>query len=131
MEETIPWDSPSVVRFYPNSEGEGFRNYRFSLDGPVSRIAEVVTTGNYMPGDPIVLEVQPNGLLEPRMIARGELVIIDTDNIEQRIPIVLNSEGDLPYGPLNWLATPSNAIMAVLILLSFSIVTGRNERTIS
>ena len=131
LEETIPWDSPSVVRFYPNSEGEGFRNYRFSLDGPVSRIAEVVTTGNYMPGDPIVLDVQPNGLLEPRMIARGELVVIDTDNIEQRIPIVLNSEGDLPYGPLNWLATPSNAIMAVLILLSFSIVTGRNEHTIS
>ena len=131
LEETISWEGPSIVRFYPNSEGEGFRNYRFALDGPVSRIAEVVTTGNYMPGDPIVLDVKPNGLLEPRMIARGELVIIDTDNIEQRIPIVLISEGDLPFGPLNWLATPSNAIMVVLILLSFSIATGRSERTIS
>ncbi len=131
LEETISWEGPSIVRFYPNSEGEGFRNYRFALDGPVSRIAEVVTTGNYMPGDPIVLDVKPNGLLEPRMIARGELVIIDSDNIEQRIPIVLISEGDLPFGPLNWLATPSNAIMVVLILLSFSIATGRSERTIS
>ncbi len=131
LEETIPWDGPSVVQFYPTSEGEGLRNYRFTLDGPVSRIAEVVTTGNYKPGDPIILDVQPNGLLEPRMIARGELVIIDTDNIEQRIPIVLISEGDLPFGPLNWLAAPSNAIMVVLILLSFSIATGRNERTIS
>ena len=131
LEETIPWDGPSVVQFYPTSEGEGLRNYRFTLDGPVSRIAEVVTTGNYKPGDPIILDVQPNGLLEPRMIARGELVIIDTDNIEQRMPIVLISEGDLPFGPLNWLAAPSNAIMVVLILLSFSIATGRNERTIS
>ena len=86
---------------------------------------------SYKPGDPIILDVQPNGLLEPRKIARGELVIIDTDNIEQRIPIVLISEGDLPFGPLNWLAAPSNAIMVVLILLSFSIATGRNERTIS
>ena len=122
---------PIRCTFYPTTEGEGSRNYRFALDGPISRIAEVVTSGIYLPGEPIILDVQPNGLLEPRMIARGDLVIIDTDNIEQRIPIVLISEGDLPFGPLNWLATPSNALMVILILLSFSFATGMKEQTIS
>ena len=61
------------------------------------------------------------------MIARGELVIVDSDNIEQRIPIVLNSEGELPFGPLNWLAIPSNAISTVFALLAFSIATGSRK----
>ena len=61
------------------------------------------------------------------MIARGELVIIDTNNIEQRIPIVLNSEAEYPLGPLNWLAVPSNAITAVFILLAFSIASGNRK----
>ena len=70
------------------------------------------------------MAVEPDGLLEPRMIARGELVIVDSDNIEQRVPIVLNSEGELPFGPLNWLAIPSNAISTVLALMAFSIASG-------
>ena len=81
-----------------------------------------------MPGDPIVIQIDPDGLLEPMMVARGELVLVDSNNIEQRIPIVLTAEGNLPFGPLNWLTEPSNAITAVLILLAFSISTGkRNE----
>ncbi len=131
LEATVPWDESSTIRLYPKSQGEGHRSYRISLDGPVSRIATVVTSGTYLPGDPIVINVEPDGLLEPRMIARGEMVIIDSDNIEQRIPVVLSAEGDLPFGPLNWLTVPSNAITMVLILLAFTVGSGKGERSIS
>ena len=61
------------------------------------------------------------------MIAKGELVILDSDNIEQRVPFQLKAEGDLPFGPLNWLAIPSNAISTVLILLALSVATGNRQ----
>jgi len=124
LEATIAWDEPSTVELHPEAIGDGPRIYTITVDGPAGRISESVTSGTYFPGEPIVLAIQPDGLLEPRMIARGELVIVDSDNIEQRIPIVLNSEGELPFGPLNWLAIPSNAISTVFILLAFSIATG-------
>ena len=54
-------------------------------------------------------------------------MIIDSDKIEQRIPFQLTAEGDLPFGPLNWLAIPSNAISTVLILLALSIATGNRS----
>ncbi len=61
------------------------------------------------------------------MIAKGELVILDSDNIGQRIPFQLTAEGDLPFGPLNWLAIPSNAISTVLILMALSVATGNRQ----
>ena len=127
LEATVSWNEPSTVELYPDAVGDGPRIYTISVDGPAGRVSDSITTGTYYPGDPIVLAIEPVGLLEPRMIARGELVIVDSDNIEQRIPIVLNSEGELPFGPLNWLAIPSNAISTVFALLAFSIATGSRK----
>ena len=127
LEATVSWNEPSTVELYPDAVGDGPRVYTISVDGPAGRVSDSITTGTYYPGDPIVLAIEPVGLLEPRMIARGELVIVDSDNIEQRIPIVLNSEGELPFGPLNWLAIPSNAISTVFALLAFSIATGSRK----
>lgn len=127
LESTVAWDVPSTVMLFPDAEGDGPRTYTITVDGPAGRISESASSGQYYPGDPIVLEIDPAGLLEPRMIARGELVIVDSNNIEQRIQIVLNSEGELPFGPLNWLAVPSNAISTVLVLLAVSIVTGKRN----
>ncbi len=127
LETTVPWDKPTTVKLYPEAIGVGPRIYTITVDGPAGRITESVTTGTYYPGEPIVLSIEPDGLLEPRMIARGELVFVDSDNIEQRIPIILNSEGELQFGPLNWLAIPSNAISTVLVLLAISIASGNRK----
>jgi len=127
LEATVPWDKSTIVELYPEAIGSGPRIYTITVDGPAGRVSESVTSGTYFPGQPIVLSIDPDGLLEPRMIARGELVIVDSDNIEQRIPIILNSEGELPFGPLNWLAIPSNAISTVLALLALSIASGNRK----
>ena len=75
LEATVAWEEPSTVELHPDSIGDGPRIYTISVDGPAGRISDSITTGTYYPGDPIVLAIEPDGLLEPRMIARGELVI--------------------------------------------------------
>ena len=128
IEATVPWDSDSTIALYPDSLGSGPRTYSsITIEGAAGRIAEPLTKGNFAPGDAIELRITPDGLLEPRMIAKGELVIIDLDNIEQRVPFQLIAEGNLPFGPLNWLAIPSNAISTVLILMALSIATGNRQ----
>ncbi len=127
LEASVPWDESTTVDLYPEAIGSGSRIYTITVDGPAGRISESVTSGIYYPGDPIVLSIEPDGLLEPRMIARGELVIVDSENIEQRIPIILNTEAELPFAPLNWLAIPSNAISTVLALLALSIASGKRK----
>ena len=124
---TVPWDSDSTIALYPESIGSGPRTYSIAIEGAAGRIAEPLTKGTFYPGDAIEMRIIPDGLLEPRMIAKGELVILDSDNIEQRIPFQLTAEGDLPFGPLNWLAIPSNAISTVLILMALSIATGNRQ----
>ena len=126
--ETVPWDSDSIISLYPESLGSGPRVYRITIEGAAGRISEPITNGEFYPGDPIELRITPDGLLEPRMIAKGELVILDSNNVVQRIPFQLTGEGELPFGPLNWLAIPSNAISMVLILMALSLATAnRNE----
>ena len=127
LEAKIAWDEESTVSLYPESEGKGPRTYSISVDGPASRISHSTTSGVFYPGDSIDLDIDPAGLLEPRMVARGVLVIVDSNNIEQRIPIVLNSNGELPFGPLNWLAIPSNAVSAIFVLMALSIATGKRR----
>ena len=128
IEATIPWDSESTIALYPDSLGSGPRTYSsITIEGAAGRIAEPLTKGTFAPGDAIELRITPDGLLEPRMIAKGELVIIDLDNIEQRVPFQLTAEGNLPFGPLNWLAIPSNAISTFLILMAISIATGNRQ----
>ena len=128
IEATVPWDSESTIALYPDSLGSGPRTYSsITIEGAAGRIAEPLTKGTFAPGDAIELRITPDGLLEPRMIAKGELVIIDLDNIEQRVPFQLTAEGNLPFGPLNWLAIPSNAISTVLILMALSIATGNRQ----
>ena len=128
LEATVPWDSGSTIALYPESLGSGPRTYSsITIEGAAGRIAEPLTKGVFYPGDAIELRITPDGLLEPRMIAKGELVILDSDNIEQRVPFQLTAEGDLPFGPLNWLAIPSNAISTVLVLMALSLATGNRQ----
>jgi hypothetical protein len=62
------------------------------------------------------------------MIARGELVFIDSNKLEQRISIVLHAEQDFPIsGPLRWLAAPSNAVSLICLLLAVSVATGKRD----
>ena len=126
MQSTIHWKDQSVVNLYPEFEGDAQRTYSVSLQGPISRISSTESPITLKPGDPIILSVDPKGLLDPGMIARGEIVLSDTNNLEQRIPIILNANSDNPIDAyLSWIALPSNAIALIFVIIAASIATGR------
>ena len=77
------------------------------------------------PGDTIDVHVNPEGLLVPGMIARGELVFVDNFGIELRIPIILEAKSTFNSNAVfSWFAEPGNGLFMVSILLALSILTG-------
>ncbi|MEC7720851.1 MAG: immune inhibitor A domain-containing protein [Candidatus Thermoplasmatota archaeon] len=121
----ISWEKPSVISLTPNYEGDGEVTYSIALEGAASRIASAQTPATLSPGDPIVLDVDPMGLLEPAMLARGTIVLSDNHGHEHRIPLLLEAESPFTGdGWLAWFAEPSNGLLVISILLAISIVTG-------
>ena len=120
----IKWDVPSDVHIYPDSYGTGEMTYSASITGAADRVATVSSQLQFSPGEPIEIRIDPDGLLEPGMIARGELVLVSSMNIEYRIPIVLQSDSEFPLlDNLEWLSVPSNAITVVFMILALSVAT--------
>ncbi len=63
------------------------------------------------------------------MVAEGELVLVDTFGLEQRVAVTLTAQSSFNGdSPLNWLVQPSNAIMMIMLLLAISVVSGGNAR---
>jgi M6 family metalloprotease-like protein len=109
--------------------GTGSRNYDITIDGAASRISTVLSQGEITSGDGIAIEIDPDGLLVPGMVARGEIIFVDDFGIEQRIQIVLEAESSFDSNSmLSWLSEPSNGIFMITILLALSIISG-SEKT--
>jgi len=95
------------------------------VEGAADRIATATSPITLSAGDPISLDIDPAGLLEPGMLARGELVLSDSNGIEQRIPLLLEAESPFSgNGWLAWLSQPSNGLLVISALVAISIVTG-------
>ena len=66
----------STVQVPVDSIGEIDQSFTVELDGPISRIGttepRIVLTGD----DNLVIEINPNGLLQDRMSVKGELVLV-------------------------------------------------------
>ena len=73
-------------------EGEESRFYNLEIQGAASRIASLESSATISPGDDIEVHIDPEGLLVPGMIARGELVFVDNFGIELRVPIILEAK---------------------------------------
>ncbi len=126
IEHVISWDQHTTISVPISIIGDGPRSYDIAVEGALSRIATSATQGEIVSGDELVLNIQPNGLLTPGMYANGEIVFQDDFSVEQRIDITLIAESSFTgNGILGWLSQPSNGLLAISILLAFSIVTGR------
>ena len=129
LRTVVAWESQSSVLLHPQYEGDGERTYSVALEGAVSRIATASTPVTLSPGDPIALNIDPAGLLEPGMIARGNLVLSDIHGEEQRIPVILEAESPFTGdGLFAWLAEPSNGLFVICLLLAVSVLTGGRGR---
>lgn len=125
LEAVIKWDEPSSILLDLEFEGDGPREYDIGIEGAASRIATISQQGEISPGDHLIVEIEPMGLMESGMYARGQVVFQDEFGLEQRIDILLIAESPFTGdGWLAWLSTPSNGLPIVCILLAISVITG-------
>jgi hypothetical protein len=121
----VSWESLTTVEVKPEYEGDEERTYSITVEGAASRIATTYSPVSLSPGDPIVLDIDPSGLLEPGMLARGNLVLSDSHGTELRIPLLLEAESPFTGdGWVAWLAEPSNGLLIISVLLAISVVSG-------
>ena len=118
-------DKDNTISIMPDFEGQESRFYNLEIQGAASRIASLESSLAISPGDDIEILIEPEGLLVPGMIARGELVLVDNFGIELRIPITLEAKSTFNSNVLfSWFAEPGNGLLVISILLGFSIFTG-------
>ena len=75
FEADIPVTELSEIRIPLSVEGTGKQTWLVGIDGPLSRIAETDVAWEIEDGAEIVLDINPNGLLQERMSVKGELVL--------------------------------------------------------
>jgi hypothetical protein len=128
LEKIIPWNEDSEIYLYPEFSGNGSRTYSISISGAISRIASPITQGTISPGDPIVIAISPNGLLKQGMIAKGELILTDSNSIEERIPIIFQADSPfLGEGFIPWISQPSNGVLIICILSALSLLSNNRK----
>jgi len=129
LESVIKWDEPSSISLDLEFEGTGSRDYDIGIEGAVSRIATIPHQGELSSGDSLIVDVEPMGLMESGMYARGQVVFQDEFGLEQRIDILLIAESPFTGdGWLAWLSTPSNGLPIVCILLAISAISGSKKK---
>ena len=121
----VDYDKTSIISLSPIYEGNGQRYYNIEIQGAASRIAEIENAGSLTSDDNLLITINPEGLLVPGMIARGEIVLVDNFGIELRIPIVLEAKSSFNNNSaFSWLSEPGNGLFLVSILLAVSVFTG-------
>jgi len=121
----IDHDKENTYSILPEYDGDSSRFYNIEIQGAASRIATLEQSQNIIPGDEIEVSVDPDGLLLPGMIARGELVLVDNFGIELRIPVTFEGKSTLNSNVIfSWLAEPGNGLFMISILLAISIISG-------
>ena len=121
----VSWESPTTVEVKPEYEGNEERPYSIAVEGAAARIATTSSPVILSPGDSVVLDIDPDGLLEPGMLARGNLVLSDSHGTELRIPLLLEAESPFTGdGWVAWLAEPSNGLLIISVLLAISVISG-------
>ena len=121
----IDHDKGNTYSILPEYDGDSSRFYNIEIQGAASRIATLEQSQIIIPGDEIEVSVNPDGLLLPGMIARGELVLVDNFGIELRIPVTFEAKSTLNSNVIfSWLAEPGNGLFMISILLAISIISG-------
>ena len=129
FEDTIPVESSTKIVLELTFEGDGKSNFDVVIEGPLSRIgstADVQYLGN---GSKLVIEIDPQGLLAPGMIAEGTIQLYDTNGKAAEFPVTLQAQHPDGAGAvLAWLANPSNNIQLVSFLMALWVISGMRFR---
>ncbi len=73
-------------------EGNGSQSWIVGIDGPLARIAQTTQIQNLGDGDELVLEVNPDNLLTPGMIARGNVILATESGHRWQLEVTLTAQ---------------------------------------
>ena len=105
-------------------DGSGTTSYDVVIEGPLSRIATTDDRQSLGPGSVIALEINPNGLLSPGMLANGKVQLYDEFGLAGEFNVTLQAEPPGSVGGvLMWLAEPSNNVQLISILMAFWVIS--------
>ena len=125
----ISSDDDGFVNVPLEFTGLGQQVWEVRLEGPIDRIATTSPTQNLGDGSKINLTISPNGLLVPGMVARGEIVLRDSQGLEQSIEVILTAEQFEQGGELvRFFSDPANLIITMSGLIALSILLGMRKR---
>ena len=125
----ISSDDDGFVNVPLEFTGLGQQVWEVRLEGPVDRIATTAPTQNLGDGSKINLTLSPNGLLVPGMVARGEIVLRDSQGLEQSIEVILTAEQFEQGGELvRFFSDPANLIITMSGLIALSVLLGMRKR---
>ena len=110
-------------------EGQGDSTYDVVIEGPLARIATTTLQQSLGHGSVLSLDINPNGLLAPGMVANGKVQLYDQFGLAGEFNVSLQAEPPGEVGSaLMWLAEPANNIQLVSILLALWVISSGNKR---
>ena len=110
-------------------DGNGYSTYDVVIEGPLSRIATTATQQNIGHGSVLSLEINPNGLLAPGMLANGKVQLYDEFGLAGEFNVSLQAEPPGEVGSaLMWLAEPANNIQLVSVLMALWVISSGGKR---
>ena len=126
FEADIPVTELSEIRIPLSVEGNGTQTWLVGIDGPLSRIAETDVTWEIEDGAEIVLEINPNGLLQERMSVKGELVLASDSGHRYIIQVDLIATDNDQSTFEEW-TSPSLLVPLALALSCLWVILGINS----
>ena len=88
----IPLTESTKIRIPLSFEGSGSQSWIVGIDGPVARITTTTQIQNLGNGDELVIEVEPDNLLTPGMIARGHVILATESGHRWELDITLTAQ---------------------------------------
>ncbi len=110
-------------------EGDGSRTVELFVEGPLSRVATIQESAVIQEGSSITLTVEPNGLLTPGMLARGEVIIVDDLGKVERVDVEVT--GEAIAGTADVIRTfrdPASLTLIVCLLVALWVVLGIEKK---
>jgi hypothetical protein len=127
--EDIPYSSNSWLEIPLEFDGDGQQMWEVRFEGPLDRIVTTEPNQELGDGSVINLTINPNGLLVPGMVARGELVLRDSQGLEQRSEVILTAEQFEQGGEIvRFFSDTGNIILTMAGLLALSVLLGMRPR---
>ena len=119
----IPYDEISTITIPIEMIGDNSQTWLIGVNGPLERVATTDSTQQLNDGSEITLDIDPEGLLTPGMLVKGELVIASDSGHQWEIEIELVAESEDSSAYEKW-RRPGILISIALSLASLWVLMG-------